>query len=247
MINNENSEQIKNGENLYEFWKRENPKKFQMEKRFTFISVFVFILILALCLIAYFCVLRPWFKDVSLAMILHYKQSITYIALIACCLIILSPICDIYVFFSNYSQTCAKWVRKKQINVNEAFQKDVPVLFPEGIEGKCAKSPLAGAYYCYFKNCKLHDGFLITSFLGSVATSASLFITLSVELCDYIRNVAGGGSTSFEPSFMRYIPFLIIALIWLMVMLVYKIMMNKTIEGYLRAKAKEVNASKKIG
>ena len=164
MINNENSEQIKNGENLYEFWKRENPKKFQMEKRFTFISVFVFILILALCLIAYFCVLRPWFKDVSLAMILHYKQSITYIALIACCLIILSPICDIYVFFSNYSQTCAKWVRKKQINVNEAFQKDVPVLFPEGSKENAQKALWPEHIIVILRTANCMMGFLSRAF-----------------------------------------------------------------------------------
>lgn len=254
MTDNDHVEQKKESETLLDIWKRENPQYVKKKKKIRTLDVILALLFLGLCLIAYFYVIRPWQNIEKLDsvkvfdMILHYRQSIVYIWVIAS-FVILFALIDTFLtsFFLDDRRSCIKWLRTNKIDVNAAFRKDMPTLFPNGIDGKFTKEDLHDVYYGMFMNYKIGNILRISGFLGGVIAAIGLIIPLAVSLCNYIREVAGGETAELNFSIKPFIPVLVLMGVLLVYIIAFRVISDKKIKGYLRAKAKEVNASKKIG
>ena len=233
-------------ETLLDLWKRENPQDTKRRSIISTIGSVFSILIVILCFVAYFCVLKPWFKGVSFANVVNYRKSITYIWLIAACIVLcllvdlLTSICD-----DNITK-CAKWLRAKGFDVDAAFQKDMPTLFPNGLDGKMPSTPMHAVYYVYFSNNKKRLMKVINKVFDFVAFTW-LDIALAVSLCDHIKKVVGGGSLTFNFDMAIFLPCFIFVLLDGVFTLIYILISKRPPEKLLRAKAWELNASKKVG
>ncbi len=240
--------QKQEGETIIDFWAREDPQTTTLKKKKWISKVVMSAAFIVLALIAYFCVLKPWCKNVTLENLLNYQKSIAYIWVIATIMLVCALVDQILdTYYSDKNRQCVKWLKASKIDFNSAFWKDMPILFPNGPDGNCTKDDLHEVYYGCFANYKLINVRHLIDFVASLVFSWGLILTFAVSFCNHIRKVVATGIVNYHVKFMEFVPAIAVLGIVLIVLIVYSILASRKIKSYLRAKAKEVNASKKVG
>lgn len=251
--------QLMESETPIEFWKRKNPKWGMRDKNIEFVEILFFVLAIGLGVISYFFVLKPWLNIEdqdpikALEMMLDYEQSIKYVWIIATSMLV----CILVSFLvmatsSNKNTRCAKWLLANKVNIKAAFQRDIPKLFPNGVDDN--NFSITDLHKVYYESFTTHRKMIIFRLLiGGIGLFGSIswyLIQHSIELCNYIREVVGKGISKYEASSLSNISDIFIVLLFVLVIAAFcieAILSNKRIKYYLQTKAKELRASKKVG